>query len=198
MTDFETLKQAAYHRVACGPFEQPTRELSLSDIVLHLPVLEYYASKCDHVTEFGVRDGQSTLALIAGCKGDVRSYDIAWSPIVETLYTMSLPCLWKFRQIDTGSSYHASVVGETDFLFVDTAHVYDHVRRELALHGRKARKFIGFHDTYTCELNDISGPDPKAEGIGRAIREFLDEHGDYREVFKTNVCNGLLVVERVY
>lgn len=196
MTPFQALKQSMYHRVAVGPHEAPTRTLVGSDVVLHLPVLEYYASLCSHVTEFGVRDGNSTVALLAGCRGEVHSYDIEAAHAVSVLGGMDLPCRWFFHLADTGSP--DAGVGETDFIFFDTLHTYEHLSRELAHHGRKARKFLAFHDTFTCGEFDASGPDPSARGILPAIGEFAARHpGEYRTAYRTDACNGLLVLERV-
>lgn len=194
---FDALKFAAFHCVSAGPHEPRCDELRRSDIVLHLPVLEYFASKCGHVTEFGVRDGCSTVALISGCRGHVHSYDIERTPIVDRLQRTALPCSsWTFHLGDTGDP--SLEVAETDLLFIDTLHTYAHVSKELAYHGRKARKYLAFHDTLTCGARDLSGPDPAAEGITRAIEEFLARHpGEYREAFRTDWSNGLLVLERV-
>ena len=49
-----------------------------SDISAHLPLLEYLASKCSHVTEFGTRDGFSTCAFMSGLQknqGKLVSFD---------------------------------------------------------------------------------------------------------------------------
>lgn len=196
MSHFHALKQSMYHRVAVGPFEAPTHSLVGSDIVLHLPVLEYYASLCRHVTEFGTREGCSTVALLAGCRGEVHSYDIEVTPAKAVLGAMDLPCKWEFHVGDTGSP--DTPVAETDMLFVDTLHTYEHVKKELAHHGRKARRFLAFHDTFTCGERDLSGPDPNALGILPAIREFLAPYpSEYRTVYRTDVNNGLWVLERV-
>lgn len=195
--NFESLKQNCYHRVAVGPFEGNTAVVVGSDIVLHLPVLEYYASLSETVVEFGVREGQSTIALIAGCPGKVTSFDIQKSPIVTRLQFMPLPCNWEFHELDTGSDKVADQVPECDMLFVDTLHTYDHVIKELFLHGRKAKKFLAFHDTFTCGERDLSGPNPNARGILPAIQEFLDTFpGEYETVYRTNSCNGLWVLKR--
>jgi hypothetical protein len=196
MSPFERVCQSVFHRVAVGPHELPTPSVFGSDIVLHLPVLEYYASLCRHVTEFGVRDGYSTIALLSGCRGEVHSYDLVDPPARPLLSAIELPCSWVLHLGDTGSP--DLVVGETDFLFVDTLHTYAHVTQELAHHGRKARRYLGFHDTFTCGMVDRSGPDPNARGILPAIHEFLARYpGEYRTVFHTDRCNGLWVLERV-
>jgi hypothetical protein len=194
--NFDNFYQSHYHRVSIGPNELATQSLVFSDIVLHLPVLEYYASLCEHVTEFGVREGSSTVALIAGCKGVVHSYDINNSPARHFLEAMELPCKWYFHQADTGDK--TLDIEVTDMLFVDTLHTYEHVKKELAIHGRKARKYLAFHDTFTCGKFDISGDNPSAVGILPAIEEFLSQYPDeYRTVYRTDRNNGLWVLERV-
>lgn len=196
LDDFFVLYQSFLHRVSSGPFELKAIELICSDIVLHLPILEWFASQCYHVTEFGTRDGLSTAALIAGTKGHVVSYDIEKTPIVDKLKKIILPCRsWTFHKADTSNKLLH--IEETDLLFFDTLHTYEHLSKELFLHGRKARKFLIFHDTYTCGEKDLSGPDPSAKGIMAAIREFTQVYeGEYQLAFQTNHCNGLLVLAR--
>jgi hypothetical protein len=195
---FDNLLQDYYHRVSIALHEPPTTQLLGSDIVLHLPVIEYYASQCIHCTEFGVRDGHSTVALIAGCRGDVVSYDIERTPVVDLLQNMILPCKsWKFKQADTGSPNLE--IDRTDFLFFDTLHTYEHLSKELKYHGRKAERYLGFHDTYTCGDYDLSGADPTAVGIMPAINEFRDHYySQYKVVYSTKRNNGLLILERMY
>lgn len=198
MNTFESFKSSCYHKVSIGPFEERAKQLVFSDTVLHLPVLEYYASLCEHVTEFGVRDGESTSALIGGCTGDVHSYDIQRTPIVDFLEGIELPCRsWTFHR---GSTIDPSLgVSETDMLYVDTLHTYDHVSQELSLWGRKARRFIAFHDTFACGEFDVSGLNPKARGILPAIEEFIQKHpGDYETAYRTNASNGLWILKRTH
>lgn len=169
-----------------------------SDIVEHLPTLFMYAAQCQHVTEFGVREGRSTVALIAGCPGEVCSFDIKETPIVSTLRSVELPCKsWSFTEMNTGDTNRVMCVGETDMLFLDTLHTYDHLKKELDLHGRKAKKFLAFHDTETCWNFDQSGKDPRAIGIGKAIQEFLSQYeNEYVALYMTPKNNGLLVLKR--
>ena len=196
MTHFELIKQSFYQQVAVTPGSPRPTQAVLSDIVLHLPVLEYYASLCNHVTEFGTRGGCSTAALLAGCKGEVHSYDIEVTPAVRLFENMDLPCKWHFHVGDTGSPQ--TNVAQTDMLFVDTLHTYEHVIKELTSHGRKAGMFLAFHDTFTCGELDLSGPDPTAKGILPAIEEFLAMYpNEYHTVYRTDCNNGLWVLKRV-
>jgi hypothetical protein len=47
-----------------------------SDISAHLPFLEYIASHCWYIVEFGTRDCYSTVAFLSGKPNSVTSYDI--------------------------------------------------------------------------------------------------------------------------
>lgn len=203
LSQFELLKSSFYSRVQCTPFEPRPNQVVLSDIVLHLPVLEYYASKCKAVAEFGVRDGCSTIALIAGGPDEVHSYDIERTSIVDILSVIDMPerlianypTEWFFHLGDTGNPNLE--VPEIDMLFIDTLHTYEHVKKELTYHGRKAKKYLAFHDVYTCGELDRSGPNPNARGIMPAIREFVESYpGEYKEVYYTKANNGFLVLER--
>lgn len=191
---FAYFKRSFYTRVAYDVLSPVPTKLELSDIVLHLPVLEYYASLCGHVTEFGVREGCSTVALLSGCRGKVSSFDIKTTPIVRALRSIELPCAWEFTELDT--SQPDDRIGETEMLFFDTLHTREHLSKELHHHGRKASRFLAFHDTFVCAERDLSGPDPTAEGILPAINEFLREHRGYETVYRTEANNGLWILER--
>lgn len=192
--DFSLFKSDHYHRVSAGPFEPRPAGLAFSDMVLHLPVLEYFASLCDHVTEFGVRDGASTAALIAGCKGEVVSYDIEDVPVATRLRQMVLPCRkWSFHRRDTLDPTLS--IASTDLLLFDTLHTGVHLSEELRLHAKAVRRFFVFHDTFTCAQHDVSGPNPAAPGILPVVRRFQREQ-NLKLVYETQACNGLIVLER--
>lgn len=163
-----------------------------SDIFNHLPYLENLARQCNHVTEFGVRTACSTSALISGCKNKVVSYDLYWSPAVKELQEMKLPCEWRFIKANTTDP--SIEIEETDFLFIDTLHTYKQLNIELKLHGNKARRWIGFHDTESQgkESDDVLG----AEGINRAIIEFLRANNAWKIIYDVAFNNGLCIIER--
>lgn len=191
--NFVEYKESIFNRF---PITYGSKEPRLgSDIVLALPIIEYYANKCKHVTEFGVREGHSTIALISGCKGKVCSYDIEKTPIVSYLESSTdLPCNWEFKIADTGSP--ELEIEDTELLMFDTLHTYEHLTKELTNHGRKASRFLLFHDTFTCGDIDKSGH--KQEGITRAIEEFMNKYNfEYKEVYRTEANNGFLILERV-
>jgi hypothetical protein len=100
-----------------------------------------------------------------------------------------------------------------DLLFIDTWHIYGHLKRELEFHHANVAKYIIMHDTTvdafqgesirsgwnTAQQAATSGY-PEAEirkGLKPAIDEFLVAHPEWtvKEVFTNN--NGLTVLQRV-
>jgi hypothetical protein len=163
-----------------------------TDINEHLPMLYFLAQQCDHVTEFGVRTGASTLAFLHGLQGrpaTLRSYDINDQYGVQDSLTRWTRVEWTFSICSTLS---ITRIEPTDLLFVDTLHNYDQVRQELALHGDAARRWIVFHDTETFGVTGDDG----GRGINQAITEWLEAKPEWRIVYRTHRNNGLTVIER--
>lgn len=167
------------------------RIVNRSDINEHMPRLRELASECTHVTEFGVRSGNSTIAFMAGLDKyphtQLESYDLNGPqfdpPELETLN-------WRFTQSDTSK---LDQIDQTDMLFIDTLHDCAQVVAELK-HGHKARKFIVFHDTvlFGCREESTNGE----PGINHAIWCFLAGNPWWRvKEHHANNC-GLLVLER--
>ena len=182
---FENFKRARYNE---PPYDLPSNphlgfnRQGGSDISAHLPFLEYIASQCDAITEFGTRDCYSTAAFLAGCNGCVYSYDIVTTPSIEQLRNITdKPCQWVFRQRSTIDP--SLRIEESDLLFVDTLHTYDQVQAELAQHADFVNRYIMFHDT-------VSFPD-----INRAIDEFM-RGGKWKKVYEVRFNHGLLLIER--
>ncbi|MBS0189285.1 MAG: hypothetical protein JSS51_14570 [Planctomycetes bacterium] len=170
-----------------------------SDINEHLELLARLSSLCETVTEFGTRQGTSTVALIFGRPKAVRSYDIV--PLANeraiARAAEEAGVSYTFEQADDLKI----TIEPTDLLFIDTLHTYDQLRAELALHADKARRYIAFHDTST--FGDVGGGeagDPEAarqRGLWPAIAEFLRAHREWRLQFLHTHNNGLTVIERV-
>lgn len=166
--------------------------LHSSDTSAHLPLLEFLASLCSHVTEFGFRQGFSASAFIAGCPGKVVSYDIQTYNEVSVLKNMDLPCEWEFRRANTIDPNLE--IAETDLLYIDTLHTYDQVKQELSLHVGKVRRFLVFHDTYSH--GEMSLDVPGEIGITKAINEFLDNNPEWHKVYEVTFNHGLTVLEK--
>jgi hypothetical protein len=84
-------------------------------------------------------------------------------------------------------------IEETDFLFIDTLHTYTQLKKELALHPSKVKKYIGFHDTTTfAQVGEY-----KEVGLWPAIEEFLSSNPEWviAEKFENN--NGLTILKKI-
>lgn len=172
-----------------------------TDITAHLPVFKKYAEQCVHVTEFGVRDVVSTYAFIES-GAVIRSYDIEYSPNMQPAleYARKRAVDLKFIIRDTlyiKDKAGRSAIDETDFLFIDTLHIYKQLREELKLHGNRARKYLAFHDVFTYGYKDEVPNNSPVNGLLPAIFEFMENNQQWVvEHFSTN-SNGLLILKRI-
>lgn len=165
-----------------------------SDISEHLPKISELASECAHVTEFGVRGGLSTTAILHGLAkrgtGTLKSYDIEQ-------HSAPIPALpagvaWRFELADTSK---LAEIEPTDMLMLDSWHTAEQVAAELR-HAPSVNRYLIFHDTTT-----FAGPgqgDGGGMGICPAIFDFLaTPEGLWWHVCYHNVSNnGLLVLKR--
>lgn len=154
-----------------------------SDINQHLPILRVFANNCKHVTEFGVRNGQSTRAFLAS-GAVLRSYDIVKDFFVSALFDQA-SYVGRDVEYNIGDTLKIDIE-PTDMLFVDTEHTYEQVRGELNRHHHKVKKYIAFHDT------TIFG-----DAIMPAIEEFLAVNRSWIIIYRVENNNGLTIIERV-
>jgi len=164
-----------------------------SDINEHLPTLRRLAEQCTHVTEFGVRGGNSTTALLAGSiNGKLKklvSYDI--NPCTDTVRRLSRLAPVGLFQFANLSSL-AATIETTDLLFIDTLHTGWHLHKEIVRHHQSVRKFIVLHDTEVYGLRGEKG----RLGLIYAIHLFLHRTtGWVVTEHYTNSC-GLTVISR--
>lgn len=189
-----------------------------SDINEHLPTLQRYAAECSSVAEFGVRGIVSTWAMLSGLKESVGAaskklvcVDIDHVTLAGVAHVASRVGIdLTFQQVDSV----AADLGEgVDMLFIDTWHIYGHLRRELTAHCTKVRRFIAMHDTTVdAELGEsIRGREDLhaamarsgysltdvSTGLRPAITEFLATHPEWviDAVYENN--NGLTILRRV-
>lgn len=174
-----------------------------SDVNGLFPVLREYASKCDRITEFGVRDFVSTYAFFAGLPKRMVSYDIYTSNNLKTAVEVAMQSGISFNFIEHNTL--TTTIEETDLLFIDTWHAYKQLSQELKLHGNKARKYILMHDTYTFGVEDAKeeydveqGEDlyPDKKGLKLAITEFLAENPHWELEAEIADFNGLTILRR--
>jgi hypothetical protein len=101
----------------------------------------------------------------------------------------------------------------TDLLFIDTWHVYGHLKRELDIWHSSTRKYIIMHDTTIYEyVSEVihGGRDPQREsiesglsvdevskGLWPAVEEFLQSHPEWRLEQRFMYNNGLTILSRI-
>lgn len=186
-----------------------------SDINEHLPTLFRYASECNHITECGVNTAVSSYAFAIGLKGKTPNRliqcDIKNHPNISTFQSLCVA-----EGIDTVFYEQSDLdcpMEQTDLLFIDTWHIYGHLKRELARWHSYATKYIIFHDTTVDEWigesirerhdqlkesRETGIPlDEIRKGLWPAIAEFIEQHPEWVQVERFTNNNGLTVLKRV-
>jgi cephalosporin hydroxylase len=190
------------------------RVMMPSDINEHLPTLRDYTLKCNSVVECGVRNIVSSFAFAMGLKGRPNKY-----VLVDPYKSNQIDA---FLSMCEAEGINASFVNqsdlecplvETDLLFIDTWHVYGHLKRELAYWHSSVKKYIIMHDTTVDELygetirvgwsadqqsKDTGIPvDEIRKGLGPAIVEFLRDHPEWKLEKRYINNNGLTILARI-
>jgi hypothetical protein len=186
-------------RVAPAALEQRFQAAcaAQSDIAAHLPLLRTLAEACEHVTELGLRWANgSTLAFLAAQPSTFISWDLSPRAVISQMVAYLIAESEDSRtsfQPRVGSSLDVTIE-LTDLLFIDTYHVHRQLAAELTKHGERARRYLVFHDTATFGRVGEDGTEP---GLRAAIRDFQMNHFPlWRVHTDTDVCNGLIVLER--
>lgn len=136
----------------------------------------------------GTRTGVSTRAFLYAQPEALLCYDIQHFPTVaEVLMPIKGRTDLRFIQADTTKIE----IEETDLLFIDTLHTYAQLKKELELHGNKARKYLVFHDTET--FGEV-GEDGRAPGLNAAIYEFFDKNPQWVSIERHRNNNGLTIL----
>lgn len=161
-----------------------------TDIHEHLPTLSELTSKCTHVTELGVGWAQSTRAFLRH-DVELHSYEFLPQPGIREFFE-SAKAAGRNVTLHVADTRKVEIA-PTDFLFVDSLHIYEQVQEELRLHADKARKYIGFHDTTSFAHQGEFG----GRGIWPAVQEFIDSHPEWKIIIRRDNNNGLTVLERV-
>jgi hypothetical protein len=164
-----------------------------TDIVEHLPTLRELAAECSHVTEFGMRFGCSTTALLAAQPESLISYDIQRTPDILRLQRAAGKTRFVFHHVSTLDAE----IEPTELLFIDTVHTCFQVYGELTRHAHKVSRYLVFHDTMTCGERDYFYTEQPA-GLLYGIGRYMSEHpGEWKQAAHYPNCNGLTVYKRV-
>jgi predicted O-methyltransferase YrrM len=180
-----------------------------SDMQGHLPTLRDLAHGCSLVVELGVRDGVSTVALLAGRPKALLSIDIIppsarLARLVDAAAQANVD--WEYRR---GDSLMIDLPADIDLLLIDTLHTHDQLEGELLRHAGRVRPGgrIVMHDTVTFGLIDepvyshasplirISQPSGTM-GLRSAIHSFLRNNEDWQIEAEYEECHGLTVMRR--
>jgi hypothetical protein len=190
---------------------------SPSDIFEHLPTLYELTTQCEEVAEMGVRGVVSTWAFLNGLSNNNSSKKILHCVDIEPIPNASLICHIAQSAEITMKVYEEDsakvILPPVDLLFIDTFHVYAHLKRELAHHHANVRKYIVMHDTVAdafhgevvrCNLNVFElwqktgySVEEMTKGLAQAIQEFLAAHPEWKIKSHYSNNNGLTVLERV-
>jgi len=159
------------------------------DINEHLGMLRTLSSSVPHVTEFGVREGHSTVALAAGMPMYFHSYDIVQPD--QAFIDMIAACVPNY-QFHLGNTLEVDIE-PTSLLLIDSYHTYNHLKQELDRHSDKVERYIVLHDTETFGLVGQDGSKP---GLMAAVDEFVAK-GKFKVTVHYPNNNGLTVLERI-
>jgi len=181
-----------------------------SDINQLLPIIYHYACNCETITEFGIRDGNSTLALLASKPKCLKSYDINKCDLKDILEEADREFLsFKFYQETNDLLIE---IEPTDLLFIDTDHQYNQLWYELKLHSDKVNKYIIMHDTTSFADKDMNNgltrnqwvelykdvyPRINKSGLWTCIQDFLLEHTEWVLDSRLTINNGLTILRRL-
>lgn len=186
-----------------------------SDINEHLPTLYEYAKKVNHITECGVRGVVSSYAFAAGLLGKPMNRLIQVDPESnENVRHFGYECTAEgvsctfYQQSDLECPMEP-----TDLLFIDTWHVYGHLKRELARWHSYVGRYIIMHDTtvdewygetirsgFNAQEQSIKSGIPVEEinrGLWPAIEEFLVENPIWKIERRYTNNNGLTILVRM-
>lgn len=189
------------------------RKNTPGDINEHMDTLKRYAEECDHITELGTGGVYSTWGFLITKPKTFITVDII-EPHIRPGVKEALDEAEMLAKQD-GIDFHFFLadttsddfeIDETDLLFIDTYHVYEHLKKELEKHANKSKKYIILHDTttfadrgevqsYLSKVSPINRESPT--GLWPAIEEFLAENLDWiiHERFTHN--NGLTILKKV-
>jgi predicted O-methyltransferase YrrM len=150
-----------------------------SDIQGHLQFMHDLVvdEKAEDVVELGVRDGNSTAALMAGI---AETGGHLWS--VDTVPVTPHPAWANSLQWTFICGNDLEVVNsdwmplDIDICFIDTVHWYQHTLAELVAYGPRS-KIILLHDT-ELEHPYMAPPGDPPFPVRRAIEEWLENDDD--------------------
>lgn len=115
--------------------------------------IQKYAPECKTYAELGVHQGGTLAnALLAGFKYvegidiDMHRYNKFLKPLAEE-YAKENKIVLKIKEVD--STTMDSIGPSVDMLLIDSYHRAFHMQKELQMHGKRVKKYIVAHDTWS-------------------------------------------------
>lgn len=186
-----------------------------SDINEHLPTLKSYAEQCNHITECGVRGVVSSWAFAAGLLGK-KPARLIQVDLDTNQNVVNFGSVARKNGIDVVFYHQSDLVcpmEQTELLFIDTWHIYGHLKRELARWHSSVTKWIIMHDTtvdewqgetvrcgWNAHQQSAQHGYPVEEitkGLWPAIDEFLKEHPEWSLEKRFTNNNGLTILKHI-
>jgi hypothetical protein len=185
-----------------------------SDIYEHLPTLYKYGRLCTHITECGVRSVVSSYAF-ANALRDKENNKLVQVDLDTNQNVINFGEECKNEGVNV-TFYQMSdlecPIENTDLLFIDTWHIYGHLKRELNRWHSYVGKYIIMHDTtvdewlgetircgWNAEQQSKSSGIPVEEitkGLWPAIEEFLKDNNEWKIEERYFNNHGLTVLSR--
>ena len=141
--------------------------------------------QCNSYTEFGVNQGTTLAAAILQNPSTVHAYDIKLNRYnkVHSLFKQYADSHSIEYNVMEGDTLNCTIT-PVDLLYIDTLHYYDHLTKELTLHGNKVNKFIIFHDTHA------------QPGLKKAVKEYVVAHKEWTIVTDCKVNVGFMTIAK--
>ena len=191
-----------------------------SNVNEHIPILAEYAERCTSVGELGVDKMFTTWAFLKGLRFNKKKK--------KNLYTMDLVAkpanfnkmheLAKKNRINLDFTLGDSLkvhLPKVDLLFIDTAHFYAQLKKELEFHHSRVDKYIIMHNTEIdgkygeivrmcyyadidkiCKENDFT-VEEIVKGLQPAILEFIEKYPEWKIEKHLSNNNGLTILSKV-
>jgi len=189
-----------------------------NDLTPYAEILAYMSSNVASVTEMGIGPKtyglNSTWGLLFGLYKSSASnkryvaYDYEDNPVNDNIYIAknlaeSLGIDFNFIIGDTGDV----IIENSDLLFIDTDHTYQHLMKELILHSPKINKYILIHDTsgkyghwedwpYDHERRGELRTQPEKYGLWPCCENFLKNNPEWKLLERYEENMGLTILER--
>jgi len=140
---------------------------------------------CDSYTELGINQGATLGIAFLNEVKVIRAYDIALNPYNVAREHFDKHATKHNIDLKVYESDTLKVdLDYVDLLYIDTRHTYEHLKKELTLHGDKAKKYIIFHDTFA------------QHGLEQAVEEYVADNEYWEVITNCKINVGFMTIKR--